>query len=526
MRWRREAAALLIPFTFALIPVAGMVVATQSVTLPPGMSVVRMGLALALLVGAFQVVLRRFLSLMTAATALGLLFLTVGLYPLANTFVARTLSLPEFGAAAGYLAVCVVAACIPLGLAEKTQRAIFEILQIIAAIFLVFFTALIVRAYGFQQSYPAGTRDAVARLSSPLPVPQSVARKPDVFHLVLDGLGRADVLEARYGMKPDTALDQFRKLGFRVDRSIGQANYVQTHLSIPSMLNVAHLDDLSRLQGTSNNQEPLRELISRARVPHAFRQLGYRVEFIGGGSLSEGAFEEADVCDCPQLWFFEPEIGSLSLTPFKILLNVGIGHAAFFRRSLAVFDAFERDRADQSPRYVYAHVMMPHPPFVADEHGRFRNPRRPLSGADASFYMGSPEEYTASYRAQATFVLARTLTAVARVLDEARRQRREIVVIVSGDHGPRLGLDAAHPTAEMGRFTLPIWLAIRWPDGLAPDEPPKSLVNVYRVLFNQVFGMGLRRLPDRGYVSGFTTPYHLIAASPEAGESMTTVGAH
>jgi hypothetical protein len=45
---------------------------------------------------------------------------------------------------------------------------------------------------------------------------------------------------------------------------------------------------------------------------------------------------------------------------------------------------------------------------------------------------------------------------------------------------------------------------------MAPDEPPKSLVNVYRTLFSRVFGMDLPPLPDRGYVSGFNTPYDLI----------------
>jgi hypothetical protein len=120
-----------------------------------------------------------------------------------------------------------------------------------------------------------------------------------------------------------------------------------------------------------------------------------------------------------------------------------------------------------------------------------------------------------SYRVQATFALGRALDAVTRVLEHERRDKREVIVLITGGHGPRLGLDAMNPTPESGRYTLPVWLAIRWPADLTPGASPKSLVNVYRTLFDRVFGMSLPPLPDRAYVSGFTTPYDLIAARPQ-----------
>jgi Sulfatase len=510
MKLRSELTALLILLTFALIPVVGMVAASRLVLLPPALSVARMTILIGALLTLIYISSRRAFSRTAIANALGLSLLLVGLYPLVKAMVGRDLPIPEFHFASGYLALCVISALVPPRLSSDAQKSLFVILGTIASVFLVFAVVFVGWTYRFRQPYSPAAALAVTRLSEPLVVPRSITRRPDVFHLVLDGMGRPDVLAERYGMRLDAAIEQFRTLGFQIDPSIGHANYVQTHLSIPSMLNVTYLDALAQFQRSTNDQEPLRSLISQARVPRVFKQLGYRVEFIGGGSLSEGAFKDADVCDCPQLWFFEPEIGSLSLTPLKVFLGYGIGHAAFFRRALDVFDSFARQRTGSAPRYVYAHVLLPHPPFVVDEHGKFRNPRRQLSGADASFYPGSAEEYTASYRAQATFVLRRALEAATRVLDDARRNQREAIVIISGDHGPRLGLNAAHPTPESGRFTLPIWLAIRWTAHMAPDEPPKSLVNVYRTLFSRVFGMDLPPLPDRGYVSGFNTPYDLI----------------
>jgi hypothetical protein len=515
MKLRSEAAAFLVPFTFGLIPIVGMISASHSVLLPEPISILRMVVVVAALLGAFYVAMRSQVGRTVAANTLGVAVLLVGLYPLAKTTVERVSALPETYVASAYLVLCVISALLSSRASLATQKAVFGVLGIIAGVFLVFSVALIGWIYLLRPPYGAATAEAIRRLSEPLTAPRLVARRPDVYHLVLDGMGRPDVLSERYGMRLEPSIEQFRSLGFQVDRSIGLANYVQTHLSIPSMLNVTYLDALMPLQRSTNEQEPLRTLVLRARVPHLFRQLGYHVEYIGGGSLAEGAFEEADVCDCPQLAFFESETGAVSLTPFKILLGLGFGHKAHFERSLAVFESFERLRSGPAPRYVFAHAMLPHPPFVVDERGIFRNPRRPLSGADASFYAGDAVEYVNSYRAQAAFTLQRALTAVERIIEGANREHREVIVIISGDHGPRLGLDAMKPTADSGRFTLPIWLAIRWPADLSSAPAPRSLVNVYRALFERVFGMNLPPLPNRGFVSGFTTPYDFVRSDAD-----------
>jgi hypothetical protein len=515
MKLRSEVAALVIPLTFALSPIVGMVLATQSMLLPPFLSIVRMFLIVGVVVVAVYTALRQGLTRTAATDVLGLALLLVSLYPLANSLAGPLLAVTEFQVASMYLALCGLSVLVPLRLANRQQQDLFQLLGVIAAVFLGFSTAFLGWAYWIRQPYSAATGQVVERLGAPLVLPASVSRgKPDVFHLILDGMGRPDVLERRYGMRLDATLQRFRELGFQIEPGTGYANYIQTHLSISSMLNMTYLDELSGPQRSTNNREPLRRLIAQAKVPRAFRQLEYSIEFIGGGALPEAAFEGVDVCDCPQLWFFEPELGAVTLTPFKLLLGLGFGHHAYFNRALGVFQAFERRRTGTAPRYVYAHVTLPHPPFVADERGTFHNPGRALSGADGSFYPGTTDEYVGSYRKQATFVLSRTLEAVTRVLNDARHDGREVIVIVTGDHGPRLGLDAVRPTAESGRFTLPTWLAIRWPPDMHAVDSPQSLVNVYRELFSQVFGMALPPLPNRAYVSGFSTPYEFVESLP------------
>jgi len=499
---------VLVPLSFALSPVMSMLVATKPVMTPPLESGLRITAVLTTLVGAAFLTLRyRGYRLDAASNALGLPLFLVGVFPFVVAGLKGLGAVGEVPLAWAYLGICLYAGWRAARLKHESSQSLSQTLQVVAAAFLVF-TVVVVFDVGTRTLSPAAAA-AVADLSAPLATPASVTHAPDVYHLVLDGMGRQDVLAERYGMSLDPMVAGFRRLGFTV-ADTGYANYAQTHLSLASMLNVTYLDALGPIERTSNDRHPLRALIDRARVPALFKHLGYHVVQIGTGSHSEGVWQQADECDCPQLWWSEPELGAVSLTPMKAILWFGLGQRHFLGRSLHIFDAFEQQRHVQAPRYVFAHVMMPHPPFYVDAAGRYLPQSRPTSGGDATFYSGTAEEYVSGYRGQGTFTLRRALDAATRIVNAATRERREVIVIIHGDHGPRLGMDARNPKAESGRFTLPVFLAIRWPERMTPAASPRSLVNVYRTVFHQAFGMELPPLPDAGYVSGFTTPYATV----------------
>jgi hypothetical protein len=514
MRFSSELRGIAVPLTFAFAPVTAFILATQDVLLPVGSSIARIALVLVCAIGVLYIVLRRWNDQAAASNIIAVPCVSIALYPIAHATAGSLGLQAEYAFAWCYLVLSAAAAPVVARWPHERARIVHDGLTVAGLAVLLGTLFVVARAYVFERPFPPPVAAAVAHLSSPLPTGSVPGAHPDVFHLVLDGMGRPDVLEKEYGMRIDAQLAEFRALGFHIDSAVGHANYVQTHLSLASMLNVDYLDELTTIPSMGNFREPLRELLWRARVPDLFTRLGYHVEFIGPGSRSEGAFASADRCDCPQLWFSEPEVGALTLTPLKVFLRFGLGQERFFQRSLHVFEAFERRQTASAPRYVYAHAMLPHPPFVSDERGQFQNPRRPLSGADGTYFPGTADEYRAGYRAQATFTLRRTLDAVTRVLAQADRDGREVVVIVHGDHGPRLGFDARNPDAESGRFSLPVLLAVRWPKGMVPASPPSSLVNVYRTVFREVFKLGLQPLPDRSFVSGFSRPYALVESAP------------
>lgn len=503
-----EAFALLIPFVFALSPLASMLIATQETMPPPIESQLRMVALLAALVAVGYLGARALgASVARASNMLALPTLLVGVYPFAVQAASHVYSGAESWLAWTYLIACAASACAALIVTEPVTTTWHHVLRRIAIVFAVLTAGVVVGPLTSRLS-PDVTNE-IAKLSAPLPIPTRVDHRPDVYHIVLDSFGRADVLDARYGMNLAPTVSEFRRLGFVV-YDAAYANYVQTHLTLASMLNVTYVNSLEAVEGASNDRRPLRALIDHARVPEVFSRLGYRVVQIGTGSHSQGVFARADACDCPQLWWSEPELGVTSLTPMKVFLQFGFEQPQYLRRANHIFDSFGASAQGDPPRYVYAHVMMPHPPFYADARGQFVKQTRPATGADATFFPGTSAEYVAGYRGQATYVIARTLDACQRLIAASRRQGREAIVIVHGDHGPRLGMDARNPAADSGRFTLPVFLAIRWPQTMTPSAAPRSLVNVYRTLFRQAFMMELPPLSDAGYVSGFTTPYKLM----------------
>ena len=503
-RVKRFLTPRLAPLSFAFIPVIGMLWIASEEMPPPGISIVRIVLLLAVgaLVPYVLLLLRH--SVVVASTAVGASLLVLGFYPSAHA-TAEAAGWNQVAFAWAYLCACIAVGWGVTRVPEAVTRVINDMLVPVAFVFITFAVGLIAREYVVPAPYPPNVQAAMAKLSHPLDIRPTTSWRPDVYDLVLDAMGRPDVLARKYDLVLDSELARWRSLGFDIVPN-GHANYAHTELSLTSMLNMAYLDDLATAEAASNARGPLRYLTSNSRVPAAFKRLGYSVEHIGTGYQALGMFAVADHCDCPQLWFANAEVGTLSLSPFQVL-SPSVGNAAHYSRCLAVFSHFERPRDGGDPRYVFAHVSMPHPPFLTDEQGRFNHSRKALATGDGPYFLGTREEYRAGYKAQAAFAVSRAFASVRRILQDEARQGRDAIIVVHGDHGPRLGFDPLTPSVEAGRDTLPVFLAIYWPRGHEPEREPESLVNVYRVIFRDAFGADLPPLADRAYVSGFRTPY-------------------
>jgi hypothetical protein len=183
----------------------------------------------------------------------------------------------------------------------------------------------------------------------------------------------------------------------------------------------------------------------------------------------------------------------------------------------AQLDVLENLPAESDqPRFVFAHILSPHPPFVFAADGEFVA-RNLFMAGDGSDYGGTTEEYLAGYIGQVQYLNDRVLQIVARWL---RDRNRPIVIILQGDHGPGAYLDWNSLERTCLRERLPIFNAYYFSDQRAQQTlyPSISPVNSLRVVFDQFLGQPMELLPDRSFYSASARPFDFIDVT-EARES-------
>jgi hypothetical protein len=392
------------------------------------------------------------------------------------------------------------------GLVKSWHRA-FRLVGAFIALAAVLQLSIAYRGSDVVQTLDAGPNRLMVAQSSSGPG----VRRPDVYHLVLDGFGRPDVLNTMYGLDLTNLVAELRMRGFEIAADVGVANYAQTYLSLASMLNGLYLDALGEKLRDVESRAAAYELIQNGTVFETFKRLGYDIHFIGSIYSATERHRLADECLCDRPLVGEFESLIIRNTP---LIDTGLGgidhapHRNKLSRALATLESLP---APTRPRLVLAHVLSPHPPFVFDATGRPVAPDRPLTFFDGNAFPGRWPEYRRGYAEQARYIAGRLVQIVDRLEEASPSAGREAVIIVHGDHGPRARFDARDATKTDPRESIPVLLGIRWATSdTASSVRVASLVNVYRELFRRYFDPAVGLLPDRAFVSSFRLPYRFV----------------
>ena len=154
---------------------------------------------------------------------------------------------------------------------------------------------------------------------------------------------------------------------------------------------------------------------------------------------------------------------------------------------------------DPGPKYIFAHILLPHPPYVFLEDGTFAPAR-----ADQ-----------ASQLAHTNDMLQRFLEPLLALPEDERP-----IVILQADEGPyprRLAREQrdfewAEATDEelLTKFgILNAWL-LPGPEGEAPLPADMTAVNTYPELFRRAFGADIADQPDRVLASSVDTLFETV----------------
>ena len=490
---------------FALIPLTAALRAYLPFLPPPAPSMV----VVAVLTGAivsgllFALVCAAGVEFRVAASAVAAGLFVFGQYPAVQSLIPPELhsTLPAVAWLWIITAAAVAAAVIYRRPgANAALHRIINSSSIVLTLFLVFH---VVRGYAPSTTAERPPSDALAVTASP------TAKRPDIYHIVVDGFGHPDAIRSMYGVDVSRELEELRRAGFTISPSYTFANYAQTYLSLASILNAEYLQNLVTLDATSPSRSVMKDLIQGSRVVQSLKNLGYTFELLSGPYSATDAHDLADVCECSRPLVGEFESSLIRLTPLGDIGLAGVDYVPHRRKLLRTLDALERLTPSDQPRLVLAHLMAPHPPFVVDAHGNAVDPPRAFTLGDGTYFAGSAREYRSGYRAQATFIASRLPRIAAHLEALSASRGRAAVIIIHGDHGPRLLFDAHDASRTSGAEALPVLLAIRWPEtGSAPAVT--SLVNIYRTIFRRYFVPGLEQLPDHAYLSSFARPYEFV----------------
>ena len=347
------------------------------------------------------------------------------------------------------------------------------------------------------------------------------AQTPDIYYVIVDGYGRDDVLREIY--RPDNAefVQTLKLRGFFV-ASAGRSNYAQTSLSLASSMNMSYLDELQGLKDIGLSQSYVTRLFRHNEVMDVLRSYGYAVISIPV-TYNRTLLPTADVTyeySAGPVNSFESLVleNSIFWSPFILARGADPslpfpGYASRRESILANQAALEDTILMSGPKFVFAHLAVPHPPFVFTRTGGPTDAPYPYREQDGDQFQGSPQEYLTGYREQVLFADQLVIAFLDRL--EAQGDAGDIVIL-QGDHGPGSGLDWLDPARTDMWERLAILNAIRVP-GLDDEsfEDTASPVNTFRILFNYLFDASYPRLADKSYFSSWTSPYSFLSV-PES----------
>jgi hypothetical protein len=325
---------------------------------------------------------------------------------------------------------------------------------------------------------------------------------PDIYYIILDAYSRDDILEGFYGFDNSAFLSDLSDQGFYVARC-SQSNYAQTQLSLASALNMNFINELSGYFSPDQTKRVgMPGLIKHSAVRSQLEKLGYKmVAFETGYYWTQ--VEDADVYLSPKASKasllevtggfngFESllmktsalliVVDGASALPKVLQLDINHPDQIHRERVLFTFDQLSKLPAMPGPKFVFAHIVSPHKPFVFGPQGEI---------------VDQVKDDITGYRDQVVYLNSRLVPLVEALISNSRTPP---IIILQGDHG---GLDTSveDRMAILNAYYLP---------GAGDELLYENItpINTFRLIFNQYFDSHYERLEDTSNFSSYQYPY-------------------
>jgi len=313
----------------------------------------------------------------------------------------------------------------------------------------------------------------------------------DIYYIILDSYTRSDVLQDLLGYDNSAFLKALRERGFYVAEK-SRSNYAWTGLSLPSSLNLNYLakDSYGELLKQEN------------RITKVLRSKGYKIVVLPGinEDITQLCRNPDEVYRLGSYRTFLPEL--INTTWLYPLSFFGLFNGLYdYQREYSLFQLqkLKEIPRKENPIFVFAHIMLPHPPYIFDENGKplkFSIGLKGFSRIPGDLWH---RQEARQYVQQVVFINK----AILKVLDQIlSKSSGNPLIILQGDHGPMLGFSQNKVTDVVLRQRLSILNAYHLPvplQGLLYKNI--TPVNSFRFILKNYFHDDYELLPDISYYS-------------------------
>jgi hypothetical protein len=229
-------------------------------------------------------------------------------------------------------------------------------------------------------------------------------------------------------------------------------------------------------------------MVRDPEVVHLVKSAGYKFVFFPSGfQVTRSRNANADVT-VTRSAFSLSEFDRVFLTT-TIFARFDPGYSDYKDNLLYAFDQLPKVAEMKEPTFTFAHITMPHMPYVFDANGKalplgtVRN--EPLT----------KEDYRRLYVGQLGYLNKRMQGIVDDILAKSKTPP---IIIIQGDHGMKWQVKAdATPSLHLKRCILSAYYLPG--DGEKLLYPTISPVNTFRIVFNHYLGGHFKLFKDTSY---------------------------
>lgn len=318
-------------------------------------------------------------------------------------------------------------------------------------------------------------------------IPSAYAEKPNVYHIVLDEYTDNEILLKKFNYDNEKFLKFLNENGFYVPNK-SFSTWESTLGELASILNMDY-------QQLSERNAVMRGLISDSfeplnnnKVMSIFSNQNYSI-IETNSMLRWEDFSNVDTKLCYgghiNSEFLDQVLGKSIIRYFLAQYHNDV------RRDIikCTFNELSEITTQNSgPKYVFSHIVIPHPPFLFGPNGENVRPdHREISGLQSW-------ENTQGYVNQLIYATNQVSVVIKNIV----KNDPNAIIILQGDTGTFTGIDDVSERRMKDIYQAhSILYAIRIPDvnNLENVIP----VNTYRIIFNNYFNMNYEYLEQRNY---------------------------